>query len=80
MSAAARKFDPANDQHYALSETSQMVLRQASDAMHGMAVLYQQNPEADVPSNHYVGAIFDSFAFLLEAVLDDQMVFRPRAK
>ena len=80
MSAAARKFDPANDQHYAMSEDSQMVLRQLMDAHHALAVLYQMNPEADVPSNHHLGAVFSSFAFLMEAVLNDRMVFRPRVK
>jgi hypothetical protein len=79
MSAAARKFDPANDQHYALSETSQLVLKQASDAMHGLASAFQDGLHEDM-GDHYVGALFGSFAFLIEAVLDDQMVFRPRAK
>lgn len=79
MSTAARKFDPANDRHYAISEDSQLVIRQVIEAMHGESYLFGIGAASE-QSNDIIAAKIDCWAFLLQAAVEEKMVFRPRAK
>ncbi len=78
--AAARKFDPANDQHYALSMNDQMIVKEARDALDGIGLWLRMDTDGGRPHDDLIGAMISTIGYTLEAVLDDRMVFQSRQR
>lgn len=70
MSAVARRrFDPANDVHYAISQEDEYHLRRIAEAADTVGMLFAaDNNEADL-SGDAISAVFQTFAFAIKGVL-----------
>ena len=78
MSAAAHRFDPANDTHYAISEDAQMRLRQIADATEYLGLMHGwMDPAAADPQEWGAAALFHTLSFAIQGALIDSAFVAP---
>lgn len=80
MSAAeARRFDPANDTHYAISEEAEYRLRQIADGAEAVGMLLEGLDTDRVEIRQgAIGNIFHVFGFAIAGAIQDRAVVFPR--
>ena len=75
---AAHKFDPANDTHYAISQSAELRLKTVHEGLQAAAMLARiQDPDLGEVHDGGMGALFDSFALALEAALGETAIVFP---
>lgn len=78
MSAAAeRRFDPANDRFYAISEDDELRLKTVASAAEGLGVLYHQElPDGGI-ADEYVGALFLTLSYAISGAMERSRFVAP---
>ncbi len=78
--SAARAFDPANDQHFAIPQDVEYQLRQVARACSAMALLYETlDPEQGGVNDSLTSAMFDTIGFAIGGAIEKSQFVTPRS-